>query len=314
MVVQKSVDLNLPLSSDNAPTLEQLTLDPHWALAAVSLHADYYRQLQLRFNEHVLLHRYTQLAVLCALLFTIVYSWWDLIVTSFLIGDFINVMLRRKRLAITLVLINIPIMAGVIGTIAISVYFFSDVFKLVLDKLVDEHYCDDIFGFPIIPYAKSGKEVPEAKNTQLVVYRGSPIAVASIVVTATSKKLSVRISGLHCRKAFRAADFDGLLVDWAISRARELHSQKAPKLALEIKIDAYTFDHGKITMLEKHGFVMLEKSLDLLRQVTKTESSSFVKRLYNLFGLKRVTLEWADQSGIEIADLIPQKSTLKKRK
>ena len=82
---------------------------------------------------------------------------------------------------------------------------------IITSKFYAQKYCDYIFGFDIKSYSqketgKDKKLTRKSLDTQLIVYRDSPIAICSLVVDETQSSAAnfiVKITGIHVRKVFQ---------------------------------------------------------------------------------------------------------------
>lgn len=272
--MQKKVDLNQPLDADVKPTLVKTNLAPQYAEAALTLHGDYYRQLQSKCNRHILWHPASVATVVAGLAVATSYVLWDLIVVLDSLEEFYKLLLNNKAL-LTGIFPALILIVAVLGLIS---FLVSDDFRTISDELGKPANIQVLFGFDLTKYAKlkTGGSPKEEKllktgsdNTHLVVYRDLPIAVVTVKPlydNSTDASFFVKITGLHVRKVFAKVDFDTLLLEWAVARSKDLFDEyvKAKKYKsvegckITLLIDGYSFDKDYIPNKERAFSVVSE--------------------------------------------------------
>ncbi|KAK6464745.1 inorganic phosphate transporter Pho86 [Scheffersomyces coipomensis] len=284
MVQQRKLDLNTPLDSNTNPTLEKVPLTPDLIEAALVLHGDYYSQSQTNLNKYIFWHPIPLSIYSIVFPIVICYQLWDFIIISDSVFEFLSFFGRTKDIYFGLIAVSpaIIIVFGVIGLIA---YLLSDDIKTVCDNLPRQQYAKQIFGFdiklfswldPTVNKAEDDIELLEkGNNTQFIIYRESPIAVCSLnpdYEHSTKEQFIINLTGLQVRRVFQKVDFEDLLLDWAITRSRELfqiyaRDQKLKNYEENVKIiintKAYVFNNNQLEILSKKGFVETSQSIEL---------------------------------------------------
>lgn len=164
----------------------------------------------------------------------------------------------------------------------------------------------------------------KGKNSEVVSYRGSPIAVASVVPDYEQSKpdyFIIKITGVHVRKVFQKVDFDQMLIEWAVLRSRQLYqdflknghhnTSRVKDGSILITIDAYSFDKHFEKLLAKNGF----KAIDVNYTVNALDKDKKVGRiyelLYKLFGISTDTFALILSTSNEDVELIKDSQLLK---
>lgn len=306
MVKQIPLNLNVPLDVNSESTLSKTSLTPELATASTVLIGDYYVQQQGKLNKHILLHRITVSISVVLVSSIITYNIWDYIVVSDSIREFLRFFLVRDF--IFEIVSSLPVLLFISAIIGIVSYLISDDLKEVSKKLIEDNYVGDIFGFDLVKFAKIDKDaklsatdvefLKQGENTLILVYRNSPIAIATVVVAPSeeSSTFVVKITGLHVRKVFEKVEFDQLLLDWCVSRSHHLFREyaKSKKIKnisdfkIQVLIDAYNWDEKYVKTIVKNKFVPISESWEInpfsIKQV------AWWQLLANkLFVVKRIT-------------------------
>jgi hypothetical protein len=304
MAVQKEVNLNEPLNKDAKASLEQMPLTPDLAQAALILHGDYFRQMQAKCNRFLFWHPVLMAFVtVCVSVFAYVQLHTILEESSSAAA-----IVRHEDFVLRAALV-LPSVVCFVGCVGILSYLLSDDFRTISDKLDLHAYILALFGFNLrtfaqFPIAANTKEQKKAlkhgDNTNLIVYRGSPIAVATVKAGPSTKdQLEVQITGLHVRKVFAKVDFDNLLVDWAIARAYDLARELGhADSKVTVVIDAYNFDTERVKLL-KHKFFKRQRLLlefnpfvEVVAAEAAIEQSSGAPTKRALFHVPVVVHQW----------------------
>ncbi|KAK6454464.1 inorganic phosphate transporter Pho86 [Scheffersomyces xylosifermentans] len=308
MAIQKEVNLNEPLDSNALPKLVKKNLTPDYTQAALSLHGDNYRQLQSKLNRYLFWHPYTLSVYLTVIPATFVYQTWDYILISDDIIEYLLFFIKSNDFRFQ-VLSVFPAIASVMAIIGVTAYFLSDELKVVSDKMITEGYATEIFGFNVHQYSKLPADLETAKdiqlynqgaNTQMIIYRDSPIAICTLnpdFENATNDKLTIRISGLHVRKVFSKVDFESLLLDWSIFRSREIFQAYAKSKGIKdvnnkkvsLLIDEMSFNDNIDLVLRMKGFVVVNETKEI--NPFKNVLNSFQTLVHEVFGITRKTYE-----------------------
>ncbi|CAI5757970.1 unnamed protein product [Candida verbasci] len=271
MAIQKQVDLNQPLDADKQTNLSKSALKPELTEAAITLHGDHYKQSQAKLNKYILTHPFSIFILTLTLPIALGYTLWDYFLISDNLVEFWSIINRNRNDFIYHLLATIPIIGGVLSIFGGFTYLVGEEMGIITNKFIGQKYCDYIFGFDIRAFAKGDKESNE--NSEIIVYRDSPIAIGTIVIDesqSTVENFIVKITGIHVRKVFQKAEFDQLLIDWAVLRSRKLYQEYLKKNKSKIKegsivltIDGYSFDPHFENILISKGFKKLSSSFEL---------------------------------------------------
>lgn len=277
-VEQKKVDLNQPVDGTKESKLEFTALTPELSEASLTLHGDYYRQMQSLFTKNILWHKTTISIIVLVLGCYNYYILSDYIEVSESIGEFIQITRSNKPLGISL-LFNSMVFLGCLGVTGVGSLFVSDEFKIISDKLAKPAYQQYIYGFELTKFAKLNPESNNAKdkkmlangaNSQIVLYKEEPIATITLkpLVEKKDTNLVVKITGINSRKAYKPLNFEQLLLDWAMNRAKDMllahlkekklkHSEGCKTTVL---IDNYSFNHEFAEFLIQNKFQKIDSS------------------------------------------------------
>lgn len=306
MVKQVQLNLNVPLDVDAQATLSQTKLLPQFATASAILHGDYYTQQQSKLNRYILRHYATKTLFIVTVGTTLIYKVWDYIMVSTSVYEFLQYSITKDF--IFEVIGSFPSLMAVAGMIAVLIYFISDDLKDVSKKLIVDNYIGDIFGFNIVEFAKLDKDdktlsatslklLENGDNTHLLIYRNSPIAIVTIVPNFENDRYIVKISGLHVRKVFAKVDFEEMLLEWSILRARKvlqdyLNSKKInlSNQTLEIQIDCYSWDKKFSNLLNHYEFIKIDETCKL-NPFAFSEVPAWQSTISDIFNIKKVTYE-----------------------
>lgn len=299
MVKQREVNLNEPLDVKAKPTLNKFALTPEFSQAALTLHGDYYRQLQGKCNKYIIWHPISLSIIVSACSAFMFYRLYDFISVSESIGEFLGFFWKNGEFQY-LLLSFFPSLICMVAVVGCVSYFVSDDFRLISDVLPEDEFIEDLFGFDLKKFAKlseskllkekrnlSPKEVQFLKNgenTHVVVYRDSPIAVITLkplLDRSTETNFVVKITGLQVRKVFSKVDFDGLLLEWSFVRSREIfqdfikNRKNSEGSKITILTDAYSFDKQYVNVLKSRSFGKISSSYELspFKRIAKKEGA-----------------------------------------
>ncbi|EMG47136.1 PHO86 Inorganic phosphate transporter PHO86 [Candida maltosa Xu316] len=303
-VEQKDLDLNKPLDVNIPPTLGKTSLTPELSKAAIVLHGDHYKQLQAKLTKYVLWHPYAVILYTLSIPLVIGYGIWEYMIVCDSLIEFYFLIMRNKKDFIFAIFSSFPILASIFGCFGFLAYVVGEDMGIITSKFYAQKYCDSIFGFDIKAFSqnennKDKKLAKLGKNTELIIYRESPIAIGTLVVDeeqSTTSKFVVKITGIHVRKVFQKVDFDVVLIEWAILRARELYQEyltsqnvKTPpeNSFILVSMDAYSFDGAFEKTLLNNGFKLLDVSYEL--NPFSPSGSNLMKRVFKLLNVSRDT-------------------------
>lgn len=289
MAIQKEVNLNEPLNADVEATLNKSTLTPDLTHATITLHGDFFRQLQGRLNRHVFWHPISEVIYVTVIIVVLTTQLWDYIVISDSIGEFFYFAVKSRDFWFQFMTL-FPAFVCVLGIEGLLNYIVSDQLKEISDNLIKTEYLDAAFGFDIRKFGQlegSEKKSEDVKllsngqNTSVILYRESPIAA----LTLKPLDGKIKVTGVHVKKVFRKADFEGLLLDWAIERTREILKETNEE-SVELVADGYTFDLPLIQSLKIKQFKHIDSSLNL-NPFMENEGNYFILLFQKIFGLRR---------------------------
>lgn len=310
---QKKVDLNEPLDVEAKPTLNKTNLTPELSEGAITLHGDFYRQQQSQCNRYIFWHPFSLFVLITASSIYFVYLAYDLIAISDDVFEFIRLLMRNKLIIVSV----FPCLTLLFACIGLSAFLVSDEFRVISDKLMNPSYVDQLFGFDLAKYSKLTNEdntrqfTPKelkflndsSKNSHLIIYRDSPIAVITVkplLDNSTESNFFVKITGINVRKVFAKVDFETLLIEWALLRSREIMQEylKSKKITknegckLNILIESYSFNKGLNKILKSLSFGLVKEDLELNPFAQTNEKLiSFIttRSVTKFFGVKRQT-------------------------
>lgn len=332
MAPQLPLNLNEPLSKHTKATLEQISLVPELATSGLTLQGDYYRQSQAKFNRHLITH---PISVTFIVIVTSVFGYFQLSDALSESSDFWSFVTHRDTLS--RVMMTFPALLFGLGCVGIFSHLMADDFKTISDSLELPSYSTSIFGFDLKKFANLPMDKKDTKDKALfeqgekssvIMYRESPIAIATVVPLEEESDKSnfvVKISGFHVRKAFAKVDFDQMLLEWALSKSKELASsnRKYEKDAtITILADAYSFDAERIKLLRANFFekvlattvlnpftsvIEAEKELEDIGKKKNINSTglfgSKTESLNGLFNAYRVTYSLTVHSKLSIEEI-----------
>lgn len=312
MSSQKKVDLNEPLDINAKPTLNKANLTPKLAEAALTLHGDFYRQLQGKCNRHIFWHPTSLIFMSNILIGYGVYIYYDLIVVSESVQEFANLFWNNKYTLTKL----FPILILLFALIGLSSFLVSEEFRTISDELNNPKYFDQLFGFDLKKYAKllnNNELTPKqtnllnvgSKNSQIILYRDSPIAIVTLkplFENSTKSNFFVKITGLNVKAVFAKVDFDTLLLEWSIIRSREIfqeyvNDQKLKKVdgcKINILIDGFSFDDDFNKIITQSSFGFIKRDYNINPFITKDKEDNIfnvIKQstLNKFFGVSKFT-------------------------
>lgn len=335
MVNQEDLNLHKPLEEDADTTIRRVPLQPRLATAALTLHGDYFRQLQGLSNRHILWHPIVQAYVIAVLSAFSVYVYRELFELSDSVGEFFHLFKSNKYILAG----YLPVLFMIVVSLGLLSFMITDEFRQVSDGLAGDKYMLKLFRFPLRVYANASEKDLESKSllgflesasasTDIIEYRNSPIAVVTVIPlpdVSSSLVFYAKISGLHVRKVYRSAGLQEELLAFAKEKARDLCTRYAKdnKLATSnIKIvlvaDAYSFDPVLVKLYESNGFTLAKKSASIdpffpEKKVEKLFGLIPVAPVVKFFGISRVTYELLMDNTIELETQKPSKK-LRKRK
>ncbi|GEQ69300.1 hypothetical protein JCM33374_g2971 [Metschnikowia sp. JCM 33374] len=335
MVQQKEVDLNKPLNAAEEAVIRRVPLEPELATVALTLHGDYYRQVQSKSNRQIVWHPLTQTYVWTVFLVATVYVFKDLVEISDSVGEFFNLFYHNKYVLTR----YFPAMIFVAGTVGLVSFTITDEFRIISDKLASDAYMAQVFRFPLKIYANAqAKDLDSpfvesaSQSTDLIEYRNSPIALVTVVPMpneSSNDTFYAKITGLHVRKAYSRAGVEADLLTYAKEKAVHLcnryvadNNLRASKMRIVLVSEAYSIDNNLTAFYAKEGFVVKNTTTKLDPFSTEATKSFFyvvpAAALLNFFGVYRITYELPMETTVDVAtesvDTPKNKQTARKRK
>lgn len=307
MVEQKEVDLNKPLDANVDSVIRRVPLQPDLATVALTIHGDYYRQLQSKCNSRILWHPLTQLYAAIILLGFAVYTYGDLYEISDSFSEFLKLAIRHKYILTSF----FPAIIFMAGSIGLASFMLTDEFRIISDSLANEAVMAKVFRFPLKIFAAARPEdmgTPFIKSalesTDFIEYRKSPIAIVTVIPMpsqSTADSFCAKVSGLHVRKSYRKAGLEEELLGYAIEKARTLCSKyvvdnklKNANIKILLMADAYSVDSRLMEFYESHGFI--RKSVTYkINPFTEDKKTGWQKKVlaicFRFFDIKRITFQ-----------------------
>lgn len=263
-VKQVDASLDKPLDADAPPTIYQTKLVPEMASASLNLAVDFLKQQQSLCNYYLIK---SPIVIIIDFLFLIIY-----------LGPRLNYpSLRNSGItfnSVTAYLYHLYMMnkftflsAGIFTVMLTSFVFtlvsrLSDTFfKTKIDQIVKDNG-DIIFGFKLPEIVNIMKKEPKLlENTNIVVYRNTPIALVSISenqVLSTPDSLTMTINSIGCRRVYVKSGILEDLLDWTMIRTKAIGVAKN-KLdkSMKVLIEIYSFDDAMKDILRKKGYTCI---------------------------------------------------------
>ena len=296
-VKQVDARLNKPLDSDAPPTIYQSPLTPELASAALNLSIDFLKQQQGLVNKYLTMH---PIVIFINLIFWIVY-----------LGPRLNYLKSEPYTSVTSYIYDLAIankmlfgsvllFTAIINSLLITFLArFSEAFFRSKIEQITQSNGEQIFGFKLQDIEKQDAET--LKNTNIVVYRNTPISLVSLseskVLSQSGRtpsssssndgSLVAVINSLGCRRVYIRSGILEDLLDWCMIRMKQIGViQKRSQSTMKLLIEVYSCDDVMKEILRKKGFKLVS--------VGKLYEN---KILGGLFGVKKEL--WGIQFHIE---------------
>lgn len=333
MVAQVDIDLTTPLLIDADPSITVIPLEPELATVALTLHGDFYRQLQSQANRRIFWHPVTQAISISVLLSFFFYKYSELIEISDSFGEFMHLFWNNKYLITTF----FPVVTFLAGFIGLISFIISDEFRVISDGLKDDVIMLKLFRFPLRIYAnydpRDRKEASiglidaASQSTDFIKYRDSPIAVVTVVPLpdrSTEEVFYAKITGLHVRKVYAKVGLQNELLEIAKTKAKRLCSRYVQDMKINTKsmkiiliADGYSLDPNMTETLKSNGFKITETTANVNPFVDRKSEKFFkVVSIYQLMlalGITRLVYECELEGPVDVAEK-KKTSTVRKRK
>lgn len=283
MAVQRQFDLNKPVASEGESKLELTKLTPDLVLASLELHGDYYAKLEGLWVKSFLWSAPVISIIVAAVSGYLYYILRDYIEISETYGEFFRLIFRSSDIKVSLTMI-FPIIAISIAIFGIVGLFIGDEFRQISKKMDQTNYVEEIYGFPILKFAKlpmdkinnlkEKKLEDNGKNSQVILYKTEPIGIITLKPLfdkSNDSNLIVKITGLSIRPAFKKLNFEELLIKWAIETSKSIYAQylKDKKITdsrgckITLLTDNYSFNTALENILKAHQFSKVSSSFKL---------------------------------------------------
>lgn len=278
----KQVDARLhePLSSETPPTIYSTALKPEYASAALSMSADFVKKKQSLANMSILGH---PLVIVLVWMVVVYFAAPKVTIPadngdgSFV--DFVWLSISRNKNIVPTVIIVGCLSTIVVFTLMsrVTETFFNSLVKAIFDT-----QGENVFGVNLKKFAEgksTNEELEQAKNTYIVVYRDTPVALVSLVenkILTTEANLVMSVSTMGSRKVYEKSGIIEDLIDWCAIRTKQKYVQDQHSGKMKLLIDTYSFDVHNRDILRQKGFTLLK---------TTKLSGSFI--LGKIFGVRK---------------------------
>lgn len=278
MAEQVDASLNEPINKDAPPTIYGTKLKPELATAALNLSVDFLKQQQSLANKHIMWHGNTvAIVLLCAFVYLVprvTVPAGTKTVSGFLLQF---VLINRAEL-LTFVVV---IMIGASFIFTFLSRFTEVMFKAKISQVVDTKGAA-VFNFNLTDLSKGElDDKSKLDNTQVIVYRETPIAMVSIIenkLLSSSDSLVMGVSTIGTRRVYLKSGILEDLLDWALVRTKNIQNsgKYSAGNSMKLLVDVYSFDKPMKETLKSKGFSLIKSY--------KLEES---RLLGALFGVKK---------------------------
>lgn len=279
VVKQADARLNEPIDKDAPPTIYGTTLKPEYSNAALNLSVDFVKQQCALLNKRLFWHPVTIFSTLmCGVLFLASQSHFPGH-ANHVTGWLYQYFLMNKKELMTFFLVIIISASSVISLLSkVTEIVFKRKSKLIVDTKGQI-----IYGVDLMKLAQGEIQDKTAlENTEIIVYRDTPIALVSILENKTLSKpdsLVMGVSTIGARRVYLKSGILEDLIDWALIRTKN-YQKEHPKYkhgkSMKLLIDVYSFEKDTKKTLARKGFSMIESY--------KLPENKF---LASMFGIKK---------------------------
>lgn len=259
MVKQKEIRLDQPIDHNAPPTIYGTKLTPSLSNAALNLTIDFIRQKQSQANTKIMTHPYSALIIVTV---ASLFGYWK-------VGWIYEAggwdLVKQSRDEIFSIVVFVTMFSSILFTVLTRT---TDFIKTTSEDLVNDN--EGIFGVELKTFASLNENSNDKKtknllskgdNTQIIIYRDTPIAVLSLIPKpelSNEGKFVTKITGCGVRKVYYKSGIIEDLIDWAIYRSNSLNVGKAEKIIVLIDVMSTDLDLKKKLALKNFKFV--EKS------------------------------------------------------
>ncbi|ANZ77671.1 BA75_04757T0 [Komagataella pastoris] len=276
MVVQKEFDLTVGLSEDKEAVVSYSDLTPEYSTISLNLVIDRRRYLQALLNKKLLWSAPCWVGVLTI---SVGYGYFKM-------ADYFRYVPLQELISnnnFRYELISTMILAGMVFSVFFALSALkTEYLRADADKLVDES--EKAFGFDLKAYSnlpvntvdeykalpkskKNDKELElleNGKNSQIVIYRETPIAVISLVVDKDPTQTNdssyiIRIQSFGIRRVYVKSGIMKELLIWALFRTRAIVEDLNASEVL-VLCDLYSFEKDVIPAFQELTFKKINSS------------------------------------------------------
>ncbi|AOA64539.1 Protein required for teh ER exit of the high-affinity phosphate transporter [Komagataella phaffii CBS 7435] len=268
MVIQKEFDLTVGLSEDKEAVVSYSDLTPEYSTISLNLVIDRRRNLQALLNKKLLWSAPCWVGVLSI---SLGYGYFKL-------ADYFKYIPLQELILnnnFRYELISTLILAGMVFSIFFALFALKTEFlRADADKLVEES--EKAFGFDLKAYSnlpvntvdeykslrktddKELELLENGKNSQIVIYRETPIAVISLVVDKDPNQTNnssyvVRIQSFGIRRVYVKSGIMKELLIWALYRTRTIVEALNASEVL-VLCELYSFEKDVIPTFQELTF------------------------------------------------------------
>ncbi|CDH15516.1 related to PHO86-Targeting and packing of Pho84p inorganic phospate transporter [Zygosaccharomyces bailii ISA1307] len=262
--VARQVDARLhePLDSETPGTIQSSELKPEYANAALNMAADFVKQKESLANMAILGH-----PLVVAIVWVVAIYFAAPKAKMPFQGDFGNYvsflwqLFKQNKTVLPTVII-----AGCLGTMVIFTLMsrVTESFFNSLTKEIVNSKGKNVFGVDLNKLAEgkcSQEELEHAKDTYIVIYRGTPVALVCLVqnkILSTKDDLVMSVSTMGSRKVYEKSGIIEDLVDWCMVRTKQKYVKGNYTGKMQLLVDLYSFDPDNKKVLRQKGFTMLK--------------------------------------------------------
>ncbi|EDO15319.1 hypothetical protein Kpol_448p6 [Vanderwaltozyma polyspora DSM 70294] len=258
-IPQVDASLDKPLDKDAPPTIYGTSLTPELATASLNLSVDFIKQQQSIANKFLLFHPFTLFSIgtIVTLYLALNLYYPGNITSSSISGYLYQFFLLNKR----------QLGTGAILTLGSTSFIFT-----LLSRVTDAYFKSKInevtnsngeviFGvnLPKLSSSNDSKEAnsPQLKNTHIVVYRQTPIALVTVnenKVLSSDESLVMSMSSIGCRRVYIKSGILEDLLDWSMIRTRTIAKEGKYGQSMKLVYAIYSFDEEMKKVLLRKGF------------------------------------------------------------
>ncbi|SCU87728.1 LADA_0E05798g1_1 [Lachancea dasiensis] len=258
---QIDASLNEPINKDAPPTIYGTNVKPELANAVLNLSVDFLKQQQALANGFVMWHPKTWISVLlAATLYLVSHATWPRNTRT--VSGFVMQFVLMNQTVLLTFLIVVVLSTSMIFTLLSK--FTEKMFQEKIDRVVQSDG-DVVFDFGLTKLANGTlKDKSKLQNSQVIVYRETPIALVNIMenkAMSTKYSLVMGISTIGCRRVYIKSGIIEDLLDWALIRTKNIQNdsrQYQSDKPMKLLVDVYSFDKNLRETLAKKGFSLVK--------------------------------------------------------